>query len=110
MRIFTTDASVITTGVSLLLVAAVFQLFDGTQVVLTGVLRGIGDTRTPMISNLIAHWFVGLPLGAVLCFGMGWDITGLWLGLSIGLISVAAVLTTVWSRRAAAMAGNRAVS
>ena len=57
-----------TIGVSLLIVAAVFQLFDGMQAVATGVLRGLGDTRTPMLWNLAGHWFVGLPLGYVLCF------------------------------------------
>ena len=54
---FTTDASVLQVGTSLLFVAAVFQLFDGLQGVATGVLRGLGDTRTPMLWNLAAHWF-----------------------------------------------------
>jgi MATE family multidrug resistance protein len=101
MRLFTTTMPVITTGVSLLLVTALFQLFDGAQVVATGVLRGVGDTRTPMISNLVAHWFLGLPLGALLCFWQGWDVVGLWVGLSIGLVGVAFVLTAAWSRRVA---------
>ena len=45
-----------------------FQLFDGIQGVTTGVLRGLGDTRTPMITNLISHWLFGLPVGYSLCF------------------------------------------
>ncbi len=69
-------------GISLLRVAAVFQLFDGVQAVATGALRGLGDTRTPMIWNLFGHWFVGLPLGYMLCFTFGVGIVGLWWGLS----------------------------
>ena len=60
--LFTTDADVLAVGTSLLLLAAVFQLFDGIQGVITGTLRGLGDTRTPMIVNLVAHWLLGLPI------------------------------------------------
>ncbi len=58
---FTRDERVLALGASLLAVAAIFQLFDGIQGVATGVLRGLGDTRTPMVWNLVGHWFVGLP-------------------------------------------------
>ena len=64
-----------------LLVAALFQLFDGLQVVATGILRGTGDTRTPMLSNLIGHWLLGLPVGYALCFHWNRGVVGLWLGL-----------------------------
>lgn len=101
LRAFTTDPSVIATGMGLLWVAALFQLFDGLQVVATGALRGIGNTRTPMIANLVAHWLVGLPLGYALCFGHGRGIIGLWLGLCLGLVIVALWLTGLWGRRAA---------
>ena len=100
LGLFTTDAVVIRVGVSLLLVAAVFQLFDGLQGVATGVLRGFGDTRTPMLLNLAGHWCVGLPVGYVLCFVWGWGVIGLWVGLSIGLILVGVVLVAVWWNRA----------
>jgi multidrug resistance protein, MATE family len=99
IRVFTTDAAVIATGVSLLLIAAVFQLFDGLQGVATGVLRGLGDTKTPMLANLTAHWLLGLPLGYLLAFGLGWGVEGLWIGLSCGLIIIGTVLIRVWSRR-----------
>jgi MATE family multidrug resistance protein len=98
MRIFTIDADVISLGASLLLLAAVFQLFDGLQVVTTGILRGTGDTRTPMVCNLVGHWLIGLPIGYVFCFLMGWGVFGLWVGLSLGLILVGVVLLWVWSR------------
>jgi MATE family multidrug resistance protein len=99
MRIFTIDADVISLGASLLLLAAVFQLFDGLQVVATGVLGGTGDTRTPMVCNLIGHWLIGLPIGYVFCFLVGWGVFGLWIGLSLGLILVGVVLLWIWSRR-----------
>jgi MATE family multidrug resistance protein len=95
---FTTDASVIAIGVVLLRLAAVFQLFDGLQGVATGVLRGVGDTRTPMLWNLAGHWFVGLPLGYFLAFRGNWGVTGLWVGLCTGLIIVGVVLLWVWTR------------
>ncbi len=82
---------------SLLLLAAVFQLFDGLQGVITGTLRGIGDTRTPMFANLAAHWLLGLPLGYTLCFLLGWGVYGLWVGLSLGLIVVGVILLWVWT-------------
>jgi multidrug resistance protein, MATE family len=96
---FTDDASVLRIGTSLLFVAAVFQLFDGLQGVATGVLRGLGDTRTPMLWNLGAHWVVGLPLGYGLCFVAGLGVIGLWWGLSSGLIICGVALVIVWSRR-----------
>ncbi len=99
LRLYTTDPTVIRAGVTLLLVAAFFQLFDGLQAVATGALRGLGDTRTPMVSNLAGHWIVGLPVGYALCFGAGWGIVGLWIGLSIGLTLVGAALVTIWWRR-----------
>ena len=97
---FSTDARVIEIGVRLLAVAAAFQLFDGTQAVVTGVLRGIGETRMPMIMNVIGHWLLGLPVGYALCFSYGWGVQGLWIGLSIGLIFTALVLTAVWWKKA----------
>ena len=101
MRLFTADREVIDIGVTLLFVAAIFQLFDGVQGVLTGALRGLGDTRTPMLWNLAGHWAFGLPLGYTLCFVWGRGVVGLWIGLSAGLIVVSLVLLAVWSRRIA---------
>jgi MATE family multidrug resistance protein len=98
--IFSRDAAVIATGATLLLVAAVFQLFDGTQAVATGILRGAGDTRRPMTTNLIGHWALGLPVSYVLCFYAGWGVFGLWVGLCAGLMSVALVLVYIWGSHA----------
>jgi MATE family multidrug resistance protein len=97
---FTTDTRVVAIGSRLLLIAGAFQLFDGTQAVVTGVLRGIGETRMPMIINIIGHWVLGLPVGYVLCFRQQWGVFGLWIGLSVGLVFTAFVLTAVWWQRA----------
>jgi MATE family multidrug resistance protein len=99
LRAFTDDARVLEIGTRLLFIAAAFQLFDGTQAVATGVLRGLGDTRTPMVSNMVGHWLLGLPIGYVLCFRMGVGVNGLWIGLSIGLVFVSIVLMVAWFRR-----------
>lgn len=104
--LFTTDALTIRIGATLLIVAAVFQLFDGLQVVGTGVLRGIGDTRTPMLFNLVGHWMIGLPVGWWLCFRAGWGVVGLWIGLSIGLTLVGIVLVGVWARKSRSIDGR----
>ena len=96
---FTTDPRVVDIGVALLAVAAVFQLFDGLQGVATGVLRGLGDTRTPMFWNLAGHWGIGLPLAYLLAFRFGLGVIGLWWGLSSGLIICGIALLIVWWRR-----------
>jgi MATE family multidrug resistance protein len=94
---FSTNALVLSLGTSLLFLAAVFQLFDGIQVVITGTLRGLGDTRTAMIVTLVAHWLVGLPVGYVLCFAMGFGVRGLWVGLTVGLILAGVILFYIWT-------------
>ena len=94
---FSSDPAVLSVGTSLLYLAAIFQLFDGIQGVITGTLRGIGDTRTPMIVNLGAHWFLGLPVSYTLCFIVGWGVWGLWVGLSLGLIVTGVILLWVWT-------------
>ena len=101
IRFFTDDAGVLETGVTLLFVAAVFQLFDGLQGVTTGALRGLGDTRTAMLWNLAGHWVVGLPLGYLLCFRWGVGLVGLWWGLSVGLMICGVALILVWMRESA---------
>ena len=99
IRLFSDDPDVLRVGTSLLLLAAVFQLFDGIQGVITGTLRGIGDTRTPMLVNLLAHWLLGLPISYTLCFVIGWGVYGLWVGLSLGLIIVGVILLYVWTQK-----------
>jgi len=108
-RVFTTDRAVIRTAVALLAIAALFQLFDGIQTVATGALRGTGDTRAPMLCHMLLYWLLGLPLGYVLCFGLGWGAAGLWIGLCVALILIGLVLLVLWTRKVHAMATAHAI-
>lgn len=99
LGIFTSDESVLRVGTTVLIVYGALQLFDAWQVVATGALRGLGDTRTAMIFNIVGHWIIGLPLGYWLCFSRGWGVVGLWLGLSVGLTIVGVALVGIWIRR-----------
>jgi MATE family multidrug resistance protein len=86
-------------GIALLRIAALFQLFDGFQVVTTGALRGLGDTRTPMLAHLAGYWIIGLPISYILCFPMGWGARGIWTGLTVALILIGSALILVWRAR-----------
>lgn len=83
---------VVRATVPLLMIAAVFQISDGVQAVGAGALRGAGDTRSGLYANVVGHYFVGLPLAAILAFVLGHGAPGLWWGLSAGLTAVAAWL------------------
>jgi multidrug resistance protein, MATE family len=98
-RVFSPDPAVVRVGATLLLVAAAFQLFDGVQVVTTGALRGAGDTKTAMLANFVAYWFIGIPLGYFLCFRLGWGALGVWIGLCTGLMIVGSALLISWHKR-----------
>ena len=101
--LFSSSEAVFAVGRRLLIIAAMFQLFDGLQGVSTGVLRGLGDTRTPMLVNLAGHWLIGLPVGYALCFWWRWGVVGLWAGLSVGLIVIGSTLLLAWHLRIAAL-------
>jgi len=97
---FTPDPEVLRTGTWLLGVGAIFAVFDGVQVIATGALRGLGETRRPMIWNFVAYWGLGLPIGWTLEFVAGWGVLGIWIGLSTSLIIVGVALTRAWARAA----------
>jgi len=97
-RIYTPQTEVIQAGATLLMVAAVFQLFDGVQVVATGALRGAGNTRTPMLANFFGYWTIGLPFGTLLCFRFRHGAVGMWVGLCVALIVIGSFLALVWRR------------
>ncbi|WP_243612104.1 MATE family efflux transporter [Shimia aestuarii] len=82
---------IIATGVMLLMMAALFQVVDAAQVMALGLLRGVKDTRAPMIIATVSYWIVGAPFAYVFGFVLGWEGPGVWFGLVMGL-SVAAVL------------------
>ena len=104
LGVFTPDEQVVGIGLTLIFVAALFQIFDGLQVSATGALRGLGDTRTAMQLNLAGHWMCGLPIGYTLCFVMGWGVIGLWIGVLIGLTLIGALLLAIWRRREVGLA------
>jgi multidrug resistance protein, MATE family len=91
-RLFTPDAAVVASAVTLVHIAAAFQIADGLQGVAGGALRGAADTRFASWANVACHWGIGLPLAIVLAFVLGWGATGLWWGLTAGLVVVAGVL------------------
>ncbi len=99
LKIYTHDSTVLATGVGLLAIAALFQLFDGIQTIATGALRGLGETRGPMLINLGAYWLFGLPIGYSLCFHFGLGIYGLWWGLTLALVVIALALLWMWNNR-----------
>lgn len=88
--LYTDQAAVIAMAAALIPIAAVFQVFDGAQVVSSGVLRGAADTRTPALAAVVGFWILGLPLGAWLTLRAGAGPQGLWWGLTagIGLVAV----------------------
>jgi MATE family multidrug resistance protein len=90
------NARVIALAVTFLAVAAVFQIFDGAQVVGAGMLRGLHDTRVPMLFALLGYWGIGLGVGTWLAFERGWGGVGIWVGLAIGLAIVAVLMIGRW--------------
>jgi MATE family multidrug resistance protein len=99
LRFFTKDPAVILLGSSIIILCALVQIFDGVQVVTSGILRGFGDTRTALFTNLLAHWCLGLPIGLWLCFGLNKGLWGLWLGLTFGLFITAILNSVIIIRR-----------
>lgn len=99
LGLFAPDPQTLVLAQQLIVVAAVFQLFDGAQVTLAGTLRGTAHTLEPMVANLLGHWAIGLPIGIWLCYRMQLGAVGLWIGLAFGLAAVASGLLVIWQRR-----------
>jgi len=93
------NALVVRLAVSFLAVAALFQIVDGAQAVGAGVLRGLHDTRVPMLYAGLGYWVVGIGVGTLLAFPMGMRGVGIWLGLASGLTAVAVLMVLRWARR-----------
>jgi MATE family multidrug resistance protein len=103
VTLFLTDvpanAAAIALAVSFVKVAAAFQLADGAQVIGAGMLRGLHDTRWPLIFALFGYWGVGLGIGAWLAFSRDWQGVGIWTGLAAGLAAVAILMLWRWLDR-----------
>jgi len=90
--IYTEDMAVVQIAAQLLIIAGFFQLFDGTQVVGLGVLRGIGDVNVPTIITFIAYWIIGIPLAYLLGITLKLGVNGIWYGLTFGLLTASVLL------------------
>jgi MATE family multidrug resistance protein len=90
--IYTSDKTVISIAAQLLIVAAFFQLFDGTQVVGLGVLRGMGDVNKPTVITFISYWVIGLPVAFLLGIHFNLGVMGVWYGLVLGLMASSIML------------------
>ena len=96
--IFVSDPATVEMAASLILIGGLFQVFDGIQGVATGILRGTGDTRVPMLLHLGGFWGVGIPLSLSLAFALGMGPRGIWLGYvgSIGVVALLQLMRVRW--------------
>lgn len=99
MSIATSDQEVIIYGANLLFWVGIFQIPDGIQVVLSGVMRGLNETKAPMILGLISYWAIGLPIGIWFAYSQKLEARGLWIGLAIGLTCMCVLLLFYYQNR-----------
>ena len=97
--LYVNDEVVISYASSLLVIAALFQISDGTQAVGIGILRGLTDVKIPTVITFIAYWIVGLPVGYLLGFTFKLGVQGVWIGLLLGLTTSAILLTLRFNSR-----------
>ncbi len=98
-----TAAAVLPLAASLIVIGAVFQIVDGTQIIAMGALRGLNDTMVPFILGLLGYWAIGLTSGYIFAFFLGHGAVGLWWGLALGLTASATLLTWRFHRRTRAL-------
>jgi len=103
LRWFTSDPATLEIGSSLLLITALFQFGDALQVILSGCIRGLGETKAQARMNGIGHALIGVPIGILLGFPLSLGIQGLWIGLSVGLFSVAFLLALKYRKMISAL-------
>jgi len=97
--LYINDPDVISIAGQLLIIAAIFQIFDGTQAVGIGILRGLTDVKIPTFITFVAYWVIALPVGYVLGFDFHLKVVGVWIGLLLGLVTSAVLLTLRFNRR-----------
>jgi MATE family multidrug resistance protein len=105
--LYTIDQDVITMAASLLIIAAIFQLSDGIQVVGLGALRGLGDVKIPTLVTFTAYWIIGLPAGYLLAFEFNMAEKGVWYGLLIGLSVTAVILFYRFNKKSNALISSK---
>ncbi len=97
--LYTTSAAVVTAAAPIFLLCAFALIGDTLFVLLSAVLTGLGDTRTPMIISLVWNWGIGAPLAYLLAFPLGWSLHGLWLGRVAGSVGTGVTALVVWRLR-----------
>lgn len=98
--LYTDAPAVRTLAAQLLILAGLFQFADGIQVASNGALRGLKDTRMPMLITVLAYWGIGMPVGYALAFHAHWGTPGMWVGMNAGLYAAAALLLARFARLA----------
>ena len=98
-KFFISTGKIVRLGSLFLRVAALFQLADGAQAIGAGALRGMHDTRVPMLFAAVGYWVVGIGIGTVLAFPLHMEGVGIWIGLASGLAVVAVLILTRWTMR-----------
>lgn len=106
--LYTEDNAVISIAAQLLIIAGFFQLFDGTQVVGLGVLRGIGDVNIPTFITFVAYWVIGIPLGYLLGIKLDMGVNGIWYGLTFGLLTASILLFLRFQNKTRVLVGKTA--
>ncbi len=101
------DAPVVALAAQLLVVAALFQFFDGGQVIGAAILRGLSDVKIPTVITFTAYWIIAIPLGYVLGLRLGYEAIGIWIGLAIGLAFAAICLGLRFARLTREMTASR---
>ena len=91
-KVFSSDLQIVNLASKLLIIAALFQLFDGIQVTIVGILRGLEDFKIPTLISLVGYWIIALPLAYWLAFILKLETVGVWIGLLVSLIFAAIVL------------------
>jgi MATE family multidrug resistance protein len=99
LSLFSRDEQVLEWGKRLLFLVCCFQLFDGTQITLSGILRGLSVTRAPSLAIFFGYWIIGIPLGYSLGFFQGFEAQGFWIGLAISLALVAGMLSVILKKK-----------
>lgn len=105
LSIFSTDEAVLLWGARLIFLVCCFQLFDGAQVIISGILRGLSITRAPSVAIFIGYWIIGIPLGYYLGFYKGYEAEGFWIGLAVSLALVAGMLGVILRKKLRALDG-----
>ena len=98
VKLFTNDVELIKISVPILYILAVFQIFDGLQVSLSGIFKGFKKTDAVLLANFVAYWLISIPLGCILAFKFNLNLIGFWCGLVTASIALCVIMSTMLLR------------